>query len=69
MNEYEEYLKKRGDSYRLAFWCLVRKLCIGDFSFTLDELAICCKVCEMNEEQTRKILDETTDAYLKQKGY
>ena len=68
MSELEEFKRNRADAYRLAFWCLLRKFHMNELSDILDELASCCKICDLDTEQTEKILEETIDSFLKQKG-
>ena len=64
----DEFRRNRADVYRMAFWCLIRRFDISEMSDILEDLAICCNVCSLNEEQTEKILKETIENYLKQKG-
>ena len=64
----DEFSKKRDDTYRMAFWCLIRKFHINDFSSILDELATCCSINDLNEKETEEIMSETIFSYLKQKG-
>lgn len=68
MSDLEEFKRNRADAYRFAFWCLIRKFHINDFSDVLDELSSCCEICDLDELQTKKILEETINTYLKQKG-
>ena len=64
----EDFVKKRDEVYRMAYWLLIRKFHLNDMSDILDELALCCSVNEMNEKETEEILKETIDSYVKQKG-
>ena len=59
---------KRGNAYRMAFWMLIKKMCILDLQEALTILAMSCEVEELSTDETQKILDETVVNYLEKKN-
>lgn len=63
--ESEKKRLARGNAYRMAFWLIIRRLNISDFKDVLDMLILSCSVEEIDAEETRKIIEETTENYFR----
>lgn len=65
MSEFEEKRLARGNAYRMAFMYVIRRLNIIDFKDVLDVLLMACSVEEITLDDSKKIIEETLENYLK----
>lgn len=65
MSEDDKKRLARGNAYRMAFWLIIRRLNIYDFKDALDMLMMCCSVEGIDTENVSKIVEETTENYLR----